>query len=374
MQSLVIRYIVLIISVLLIVLFIYRPVNYDIKKYIPKTRNILVWNNYFNRPDYYFGLGFDGFKQKCSMDSCFLTNDRKLKPIDEFDAIVFHGPQYHPKANDFPSKRSSEQIYVYFAKEAPTYKPLDLSISKNFFNLTATYRLDSDIVVSYFRIKDADGNTIAPNFQPDWMDPVLEDNILNTYVEIHKKKNKAAAWFVSHCKTSGKREEKVKDLGKYIDVDIYGKCGKLKCPHEKDEECFDRLRSDYFFYLSFENSRCVDYVTEKILNAIKNDVIPVVLNGADMNRFLPPGSYINALDMSTEELAQRMKRLISDPLEFAKYFWWKSFYNVAPVVPNLFCQLCEMLNDETYPKKTYPNLIEWWQGEKPGRLYCNTGK
>ena len=41
-------------------------------------------------------------------------------------------------------------------------------------------------------------------------------------------KNKTAAWFVSHCATQARRELYVKKLKKHVDVDIYGKCGKLK--------------------------------------------------------------------------------------------------------------------------------------------------
>ncbi|KAH3882514.1 hypothetical protein DPMN_006454 [Dreissena polymorpha] len=51
-------------------------------------------------------------------------------------------------------------------------------------------------------------------------------------------------------------------LSKFIDVDIYGACGKLECPRG-ERRCFDMLNKDYKFYLAFENSNCVDYITEK---------------------------------------------------------------------------------------------------------------
>lgn len=35
-------------------------------------------------------------------------------------------------------------------------------------------------------------------------------------------KTKKVAWFVSNCGTLNKREDYVKELSKYIDVDIYG--------------------------------------------------------------------------------------------------------------------------------------------------------
>ena len=58
-----------------------------------------------------------------------------------------------------------------------------------------------------------------------------------------------------------------KNLQQYIDVDIYGNCGPLKCS-EEDWECYEML-NDYRFYFSFENSLCKDYVTEKLFGVMK---------------------------------------------------------------------------------------------------------
>jgi hypothetical protein len=40
---------------------------------------------------------------------------------------------------------------------------------------------------------------------------------------------KSVVWFVSNFDSESKREVYVKELQKYIDVDVYGKCGPLKC-------------------------------------------------------------------------------------------------------------------------------------------------
>ena len=101
--------------------------------------------------------------------------------------------------------------------------------------------------------------------------------------------------FVSHCATQARREAYVKKLSKHVQVgeedynddgddrdemeknqenldrqvDVYGKCGKLKCSRDNETECFLMLDQDYKFYLSFENSLCEDYVTEKFFNMLK---------------------------------------------------------------------------------------------------------
>lgn len=54
-----------------------------------------------------------------------------------------------------------------------------------------------------------------------------------------------------------------RELGKYINVDIYGACGPHRCPRTSANRCFQLLDEDYKFYLAFENSNCRDYITEK---------------------------------------------------------------------------------------------------------------
>lgn len=70
------------------------------------------------------------------------------------------------------------------------------------------------------------------------------------------------AWFVSHCQTNNHRLAYAHELRRHTQVDIYGLCGNLICPRTT-VACWHMLDNDYKFYLSFENSNCRDYVTEK---------------------------------------------------------------------------------------------------------------
>jgi len=51
--------------------------------------------------------------------------------------------------------------------------------------------------------------------------------------------------------------------GRYVQVDVYGGCGTLRCLRSEFDRCRQLLNNDYKFYLSFENSNCDYYITEK---------------------------------------------------------------------------------------------------------------
>ena len=100
----------------------------------------------------------------------------------------------------------------------------------------------------------------------------------------------------------------MRELEKYLPADslhVYGKCGKRRCRGDsldEKEDCWDMIEENYKFYLSLENSICRDYVTEKMFEALKHDVVPVVLGGADYKDIFPENSFINMLDYKNMSL------------------------------------------------------------------------
>ena len=64
---------------------------------------------------------------------------------------------------------------------------------------------------------------------------------------------------------------------------------------------------NYKFYLSFENSLCTDYVSEKLFTrALKERVVPIVMNRADMSRFAPEHTYINVFEYENPKVSIRL--------------------------------------------------------------------
>lgn len=107
-------------------------------------------------------------------------------------------------------------------------------------------------------------------------------------LKITKGKTKDAAWVVSNCYARSGRTSLMYALRKGISVDVFGGCGNYSCDRTT-WDCFN-FEPTYRFYLAFENSLCIDYVTEKVYKIMYQNIIPIVYNGADMTRFLPPKS------------------------------------------------------------------------------------
>ena len=83
------------------------------------------------------------------------------------------------------------------------------------------------------------------------------------------------------------------------------------------------LELTYKVYLSFENSACVDYITEKVWRILTMNVVPVVLGGADYKRHLPPHSFIDVRDFrSAKHLADYLLMLGNNDALYRKYFEW----------------------------------------------------
>lgn len=99
---------------------------------------ILYWDRFWGYDDYLLGFGDKIFKN-CSVKNCFTTKDKNLIPVEEFDAIIFHGNEYHESIANNPRKRKTTQLYIYVNFESPK-NMIDLKFSQRFFNWTLTYR------------------------------------------------------------------------------------------------------------------------------------------------------------------------------------------------------------------------------------------
>ena len=119
---------------------------------------------------------------------------------------------------------------------------------------------------------------------------------------------------------------------KYIDIDIFGKCGS-PCPISQSRvsvgTCMDNI-DEYRFFLAFENTLCKDYVSEKFFNLYgdtAHTIIPVVRGGIDYDKLLPSGTFINAAHYKTpKQLTTQLNYLIDNPDQLAEIMQRKAAY------------------------------------------------
>ncbi|KII68370.1 Alpha-(1,3)-fucosyltransferase 6 [Thelohanellus kitauei] len=131
---------------------------------------------------------------------------------------------------------------------------------------------------------------------------------------------------ISNCDSRNTiRLKYIKDVNKYFPVVGYGRCfNRMIGKSAQLEWC-----KTYKFYISFENSICEDYITEKYSNAIKCGTIPIVMSPKYNLRHLIPGSYINTFDYpSPKRLGEYLHEVSKNLTKYKEYFKWKRLYNL----------------------------------------------
>ncbi|CAI9744487.1 glycoprotein 3-alpha-L-fucosyltransferase A-like [Octopus vulgaris] len=281
--------------------------------------------------------------QNCPVNECLVTYDKTKR--DSVDAIFFY-----ETVGISEKSKNSNQIWIYMTQESPNLNPSVRHLG-NRINWTITYRQDSTIVYPYQRYEY-------------FIDSVRQRK---QYLNYAKGKTKKVAWFTSNCCPSNDRRSYAEELGKYIQVDIYGFCGAKTCTRKDDPICFKMLEKEYKFYLAFENSNCRDYITEKLMrNALQHNVIPIVMGAHpdDYRRVAPENSYIHYEDFqSAKELAAYLYKLDKNDTLYNEYFKWKGtgkFYHVDP-----WCNVCSMLHHALDDKKQiwYEDFGAWYAGK-----------
>ena len=209
--------------------------------------------------------------------------------------------------------------------------------------------------------------------------------------ESFEQKKSLAIWFVSRCQTPNGREKYVEELSKYIQIDIYGKCGTHKdpCRHVKgyyeQARCLNGLFNDYKFYIAFENCNCDGYITEKFFKfyredlIFKVDIVPIAM-GASLEEYEKSApkqpSFIFAPSYpSPKALADYLLYLNFNQTAYLEYFEWKyelyanlrripenyllyskSELFLKPQYFNPMCEFCLQLHNKTFMSEKRPAL------------------
>ena len=311
------------------------------------TITVVAWTAWIGKTP-----GIKSHTADCDGYKCLITSNKSN--FSSADALVFHA-----RGTDIQRSlkqaltlvRPSRQRWVLYNFESPVNTP-NLRFLNGHINWTINHMTNSDISFDF----------VLPGTFQDGFDPGKD------YM---KNKPGTAVILVSNCIHS--RMEWVRKIQKYIDVKVYGNCGNMRCGSKQN--CYAALRK-YKFYLSFENSFCKDYVTEKLYeNAFQNEIVPVIIasvNTSDVT-FLPPGSFINALDFPTvKDLTDHMTTVGHCSDLYNEYFKWHSNYTLNIKYhhsPTMLCELCKKMHLDTSSVKTYHDIGSWYSVKRNCMAY-----
>ena len=243
-----------------------KSINYECLNRAADLKVILLWNTFWHWDDFGYGLGSEDLfrKRNCPVTKCEITKDKSLINISHL--VVTHMIN---KIDDPPKYRPPGQRWMFFLYESPYLTLNDYSQFNNVYNLTATYRDDSDILTPYEA-------SAAMSWQTN--------EYFNIESDFHQNKTEFAAALISNCGKNSRRLEYINQLQKYIHVDVYGRCGDKKCPEKSD--CREFISMKYKYFLAFENSICKNYITEKFFSTLRFNIIPVVLGGGNYQDYV----------------------------------------------------------------------------------------
>lgn len=222
-----------------------------LKKY--KKKNKLIYHLHHSNYNPQFPEGRHMFKN-CLVDSCTISRNRTI--YRTANAVLIHGFSKHNLKEMLP--KPEHQLWIVGGIECPLRNThlqiLETVALGNLVNWTMYYRSDSTISDPYGRFET-----------------LSHDNYSELQKNYAEGKRKMVAMLVSNCNGSNNgRLIYGRRLSESIDVDVYGRCGRLKCG--STVRCLKILKNDYKFYLAFENNNCRQYITEKhFKNALKYD-------------------------------------------------------------------------------------------------------
>lgn len=277
---------------------------------------------------------------------CTLTDDRRA--YREADAVVIHHRDVAYGASLPTEPRPRGQAWIWLNHESPTHTP-NLSRFDGVFNLTMSYRADSNIFLPYgYLVPRGHVNEggAAPCAPP----------------ASHLPRPNLLAWVVSHWSESHARVAFYYELIRHVNIDVYGDVGE---PLPREEGSVVRVVRQYQFYLSLENSQHTDYITEKLWNALLAGAIPVVLGPPRENyeRFLPPQAFIHVDDFSTvRELAQYLLTAWGNQELLRHHLDWIDRYSVyqPEFWAEHYCTACKAVKESRGRTTMVKDLKQWF--------------
>lgn len=288
---------------------------------------------------------------------CKLSTDR----TQSSEAAILLFEMTSPRRIEIPVL-SPHQYTAYATYESPGYHFNQFQAEwDGKFNISMTYRRGSTITYSRY------SRSVVQRKEP--LEPI----------DYSAGKTKDLLAYVSNCDSRHyNRLQIIRELSaNNLSLDLSGVCGKKHkvCRNlESFNEC--AAHKQYRFYLSFENSLCEDYITEKFWKVLSSDhyMIPVAMGGksiTDYTRVAPPHSFIHAEQFDNiDQLAQYLNEVAHNATLFNSYHTWRQDYKMErPDTQVPACQLCRVAHLK--PDLTARTDFSTWWNKGACRTFYN---
>ncbi|KAJ8339429.1 hypothetical protein SKAU_G00362150 [Synaphobranchus kaupii] len=308
---------------------------------------ILLWHWPFART---YSLVGDVCHDLYGISGCILTDSHASFP--DADVVVFHHHELKRKWVRLPLHlpRPPTQKWLWLSLEPPASNG-PLSAYDSVFNWTMSYRRDADVFIPYGELVPKATASV----------PVGDENDVDNVIPGNK--THLACWVVSNYKSRHERSKVYQRLKQVMKVQVYGRWVRRRL---SDRDLLPTI-SRCFFYLAFENSQSVDYVTEKLWrNSFQAGAVPIVLGPPRSNyeALVPAHSFIHVDDFdSPEEMAGFLQQLAADHQRYASYLAWHQLHDVKVYNDwrERLCQICRRYHSLD-PSKVYHHLDSWANG------------
>jgi len=236
------------------------------------------------------------------------------------DVVVFHIPTT-PLPLRLP--RRPGQAWVAWSMESDVNYPQQRDPGfMTQFDLTATYRSDADVTLSYAHPHE------WLDFRPAARDPAARFDPA------------PAAFIASSPFDRSGRIEYVRELMRHIEIASYGRVlNNRRLSDDRGPETKLATLARHRFTLAFENSVAVDYVTEKLFESLLAGSVPVYLGAPNVAEHAPaPGCYLDVSSFSgPAELAAHLRVLVDDDAAYGRLHEWRE----RPLEPAFLQRLSE---------------------------------
>ncbi|XP_075257198.1 4-galactosyl-N-acetylglucosaminide 3-alpha-L-fucosyltransferase 9-like isoform X2 [Convolutriloba macropyga] len=346
-------------------------VDPTIHQKLPASKEQVPWKKDISVLYFDYGLRNlrKNFKSACNLEfDCTLTYDAypdNLVPkMTSYDSIIVVGGPGSRRFLSFWSRTSKTRIpsQIWTAISLESSRHPDIRISRghlgDMFNWTGGLSRRANLERSYVYFYKNPEQLSMTQVKANWGS---------------WSKRKSFCWMVSNCVTY--RKKIMSELVGYLDepLHMWGTAARScmeksaqsniinhgSMPLSDGRHFGDEYRQDIIkeckVYFAFENSLCLDYVTEKFSNAIMTHTIPVVTGFKSSYERKMPGSFIHVNDFQNlSSLGAHLNELVKDEDKLLNYHSWRqNFYSsVGESLDEPECQICWKIANSRVNRET----------------------